>query len=575
MKKSYVMNRVSILTYKGKIIDVCNLLYDLKLIEFFESSYANLNSIDKSDVEVESEELVSIRSAISQIKPYFTQASGAYSNNSIEQIHVLINKKQDCKQKLIQAKDFKLRDKVKKNLKLTSKEIEKGFIGYVEKNNEYNLSEYKKEFKQTRTFEFNNRVYFYTNIKPIFSFKEYFIPLNLSKQYSQKELEDDLKYINTELKNIANSNLRHLQAQELKLSKEVEVEKSKEYFKESNKFVVIEGFVPAHKTHELDIALRQKLADSYEIEVENIKEVEENVPVMLPNKGLMKSFEDLISFYSFPKYREIDPSILMLIFFPIFFGLILGDVGYGTLTLLIFSALKFKFPDMKNLFSVMQLSSISSILFGILYGEYFGYEPKLFPFEFHRVDYPETMLIIALLFGLLHINIGYIVGIMNNINKSVKKVFTDYVSWIILQIAIAALYFGYTSQLTSLVYSGYLGVLITLVLLYIGHGLQGVIEITSIFTNIMSYARLMAVGISSVVIAVLINEFSFPLFQGNIISIFFGIILITTAHTFNMVLGNFESFLQALRLHYVEFFSKFYEGGGREFNPFGSKIREE
>lgn len=574
MRKSYVMKKVSILTYKERIGTISDLLYDLKLIEFFESKYSNLNSIDKSDVETESEELITLRSAISQIKPYFTHMSGAYSNESIEKIHSLIHKKQEIEQKLIQAKDFKLRERVKKNLKLTSKEIEQGFVGYVDKNNESNLLEYKKENRKTKVFEFNERVYFYTNEKPTFSYKEYFIPLNLSKQYSQKELEAELKYVHNELTILANANLRHLQAQELKLSKEVEVERAKEYFKESKKFIVIEGFVPSHKIHELDIALQQKLADSYEIEIEEVKE-EDDTPVMLPNKGFMKSFEELTSFYSFPKYREIDPSLLMLIFFPIFFGFILGDFGYGLVTFLIFSLLKFKLPDMKSIFSVMQISSISSMFFGVLYGEYFGFEPKLLPFEFHRAEHPETLLLIAIIFGLVHINLGFVIGIINSINKSIKKVFCDYISWMILQLGVLALYFGYTSQIDTLIYLGYAGVLITIILLYMGHGIQGVIEIPTLFTNVMSYARLMAVGLSSIAIAVLVNDFSVPLLQGGVVSIIFGVLLITIGHLFNIALGNFESFLQSLRLHYVEFFSKFYEGGGREFKPFGAKIKEE
>lgn len=575
MKRSYEMKKVSILTYKEKIKVVSDLLFDLKLIEFFESKHTGLEPLDKTDVEKESQELLGIRSAISQIKPYFTQMSGAYSNDSIDKIHTLINQRETLNQKIIQAKDIKLRETIKKKLKLTPKEIEVGYIGYVDKNKDTNLQEHKKKFRRTKTFGLNERVYFFSQEKPNFSYKEYFIPFSSSKKSELKVLEDKLKFIDKNITILANANLRHLQAQELKLSKELEVERAKDYFKESNKFIVIDGFVPSHKVHELDIALQQKLADSYEIEVERVKDNEEDIPVMLPNKGLLKSFEELISFYSFPKYREIDPSLLMLIFFPLFFGFILGDFGYGLVTFIVFSLLKNKFPDMKSLFSVMQLSSISSMAFGIFYGEYFGFEPKLLPFEFHRANHPETLLLIAVAFGLLHINMALIVGIINTIKHSLKKVFYDYVSWIILQIGVATIYFETILQIPNLTYAGYALILVAAILLYLGHGFQGVIEIPTLLTNVLSYARLMAVGLSSIAIAVLINDFSVPLLQGGIISAIFGIILITVGHLFNIALGNFESFLQSLRLHYVEFFSKFYEGGGREFKPFGSKLRDE
>jgi len=108
-----------------------------------------------------------------------------------------------------------------------------------------------------------------------------------------------------------------------------------------------------------------------------------------------------------------------------------------------------------------------------------------------------------------------------------------------------------------------------------GHGFIGIIEIPSFFTNILSYARLMAVGLSSIAIAVLVNEYTLVLFSKGAIGIFAGVLLFTFGHIFNIVLGNFESFLHTLRLHYVEFFTKFYTGGGREFVPFGQKIREE
>lgn len=266
----------------------------------------------------------------------------------------------------------------------------------------------------------------------------------------------------------------------------------------------------------------------------------------------------------------------MMILFPIFFGFILGDVGYGTLSLIFFTILKFKFPDFKNILSVMQISAISSILFGVLYGEYFGYEPHLFAFEFHRVNYPENLLLIALIFGLFHINLGLLVGIINSIQRSLKEVFSDYVSWIILQIGISLIYLSNILGNDVLFYLGILGIITTIALLYMGHGILGVIEIPGLFTNILSYARLMAIGLSSVVIAVLINQMTFPLiFGGGIISTIIGILMITTLHIANTVLGNFESFLQSLRLHYVEFFSKFYEGGGKEFEPFGLKDKGE
>ncbi|MFP4402047.1 MAG: V-type ATP synthase subunit I [Candidatus Nanoarchaeia archaeon] len=573
MRRSVEMSEISLLIPQRKIDSLIHLLYDLRLVEFFESQYLSLNNIERNDINVESEELVSIRSIISHLKPYFVQMEGSYSNDVANRVYSLIDRKQELEQLQIQVKDSKLRERVKKQLYLTPRKIEQGVVGYVDASKSALIENHKKSTRGVRLYTHQSRTYFYSPISVSFKYKEYFIPVKQSEQSSQKEIEKELNYINKQLTILANANLRHLQAQELKLSKELEVERSKEYFKQSKHHIILQGFVPNKEIHQLDIALKRELADSYEMEV--IPANSKTAPVLLPNTGLSKSFESLLSFYSFPKYKEIDPSVIMMLFFPLFFGFILGDFGYGVTSFLFFAFLKYKLPNLKNILNVMQLSAVSSMVFGIIYGEYFGFEPKLFAFEFHRANYPETLLIIALIFGLFHLNLGFLIGIMNSIKHSIKKVFTDYVSWMILQLGALFIYLSMTTSYASLSYVGYGCILLTIVLLYIGHGFQGVIEIPTLFTNIMSYARLMAVGISSIAIAVLINDFSVPLIQSGIVGAIFGITLFTLGHVFNIVLGNFESFLQSLRLHYVEFFSKFYEGGGREFKPFGVKTKEE
>lgn len=572
MRRSKLMKNVSILIKKEDLENLTYALYDLQLIEFFETKLESLEPLDRTSIDKETQELVLLRSAITRIKPYFTNLEGGFSKDAINIIFETLKEKQELEQKIIQAKDYKLREKVRRQLHITNRNIQTGVIGYVDETKENVLNSFKKENKLVKMFKFKERMFFYSPVTPQFKYKEYFIPNNTLERESIKELEKELDFINQKLTKLANSNLRHLQSLELKLSKEVEVEQSKENFKSSIHHVLIQGFVPSDKIYYLEIGLQKELADSYKIEVEDANYNE--APVQLPNKGIIKAFEDLLSFYSFPKYREFDPSIIMVLFFPLFYGFILGDFGYGLVTFLIFSVLKSKFSDMKNMFSVMQLSSISSMFFGIIYGEYFGFEPELFAFEFHRANYPETLLIIALVFGLIHINLGFLIGILNHIKSSIKKVFCDYVSWMILQIGVGFIYLSTVFNIDLLFYLGFALIGITAILLYIGHGFQGVIEIPTLFTNILSYARLMAVGLSSIAIAVLVNEFSVPMIQGGVVSAIFGIILITTGHLFNIALGNFESFLQSLRLHYVEFFSKFYEGGGREFKPFGIKNQE-
>lgn len=181
-----------------------------------------------------------------------------------------------------------------------------------------------------------------------------------------------------------------------------------------------------------------------------------------------------------------------------------------------------------------------------------------------------ALLLIAVGFGVVHINMGLLIGFYNT-RHHLKHAICDKLSWIILQLGVALAILGSIGESSGLFYAGLATVLLAVVLIFIGHGFVGLIELPSIFSNILSYARLMAVGFSSIVIAIMVNEFSMPLFEAGLLPALGGVLLFVVGHVFNIVLGNFESFLHTLRLHYVEFFTKFYSGGGREFKPFGQR----
>ena len=570
MVRSKIMKKVSLIVKTQDIETTIHTLYDLRLVEFFETKHSKLNDISLKELQNETKEIVELQTAISQLKPHFSHIQGNYSKNCIQKTKELFLEEQKLSMNLLQAKDIKTRERVRKGLKLTPLGIRNATIGYVDSQHIQNVKDLKKRDRTVTYFSLKNRVYFATRSQPHFSFKEYFISKEHTTTQSTSQLQKRHNEVLTQLKELANANLTHLQIQELKLSKEIDIEQSKNNFKQSKQHIILQGFIPQSETHKLQLTLQQELADKFLVEIEDAGD---NAPILLPNTGIVKSFESLLSMYALPKYREIDPSITMLFFFPIFFGFILGDFGYGLTSLLVFSALKIKLPDMRKMLSIMQLSSISAMAFGIWYGEYFGFEPKLLPFEFHRSHDPNTLLIIAVIFGLLHINTGLFIGILNNI-RNFKKIMTDYVSWFILQFAIGCFYLGSTVSSTY-TYIAYVLLLTSAVLFYKGHGVGGVIEMPSLITNVLSYARLMAVGLSSIVIAVLVNDFSVPLIQGGIVSAIFGIVLFTLGHVFNIILGNFEGFLHTLRLHYVEFFTKFYQGGGEEFKPFGRRVEEE
>ena len=265
----------------------------------------------------------------------------------------------------------------------------------------------------------------------------------------------------------------------------------------------------------------------------------------------------------------------MFLTFPIFFGFMLGDIGYGAVSYLIFYLLKKKFPKAKNIFNILLLASAVSILFGLLYGEIFGLEEigkYQLPHLLSRVHEITSLLYVAIGIGVIHVNIGLITGFINEMRAhGIVKAIFEKGSWFVLQIGVALLAlssFGIIN-LSSIVGYGFL--LLSMIMLFKGEGVKGIIELPSIFTNILSYARLMAIGLSSVSLALLINESAAGLFHKGGFSILMGILLLIVGHVFNIVLGLFASFLHSLRLHYVEFFSKFFHGGAEKYKPFGAK----
>lgn len=320
-------------------------------------------------------------------------------------------------------------------------------------------------------------------------------------------------------------------------------------------------------------------------------------PVKLKHNKIVRPFQFLLDLYTLPRYSEYDPSILMFLTFPIFYGFMLGDMGYGLTLLVLFMVLKRAIPSGRALFNILILSSISTIVFGFLMGEVFGREElfgvKLFSLfsreavmAGHQVStlIPSTVnafLIISVIFGILHINLGLIVGFFNvKKNHGFMHAVYEKFSWIVLQISVAVIAIAYAApgifQSVGIVnpvgkYIGYGLLALSAYMLFKGEGVRGLIEMPAIFSNILSYARLMALGLASVALAVVINGFVADFWNAGGAMVVVAILVFIIGHTVNIALGVLGPFLHSLRLTYVEFFGKFYEGGGKRFSPFGSK----
>lgn len=426
-------------------------------------------------------------------------------------------------------------------------------------------------------------------------------------QISLHLLEKDAAHIATQLSAFQEQHISQLILFSSYLQQESEQAQAPLRFAETTRSFALEGWVSVKEFQQLKHTLEQETKHKIYIETLEVTKTDK-VPIILKNMFFVKPFEFFLHLYTLPSYKELDPSFFLFFTFPFFFGLMLGDVGYGLVTLLLFAFLSWKMPTARNILAVMMLSAIISIFFGFIFGEYFGFEHVSeqtgeqllsygiplheevlhdgeivysFPRLLNRL-HGETMilgatlptvLILGAILGFIHVNIGLFLGFINElVSHGFAHAFYTKISWYILELGAAVLVL-HSLDLVPLHWSiGLILIIFAAVLLFLSEGIQGLVEIPAILTNILSYLRLGAVGLSSVGLAVVINEnLALPFMEKGGLYFFLALFIFVVGHSINIALGVIGPFLHSLRLHYVEFFSKFYKGGGIPFVAFGQE----
>jgi V/A-type H+-transporting ATPase subunit I len=344
---------------------------------------------------------------------------------------------------------------------------------------------------------------------------------------------------------------------------------------------VVMGWIPKKFFNRLKDTVANEYGDRVVIsELDVNAEEMEKAPTFYDNPQWVKPFQAIMALVRPPKYKEIDPSPFIAIFFPLFFGIMVGDIGYGLVILAFALIMKKKFGTLefvRNFADILIISSIPTIFFGFIYGEFFGDFGEmmgwLHPVEFlgvtwNRLEAILPMLIFAIAIGVIHIFFGLTIGIINEVTRKNKKHVAEKVGMLLaLSGIIMIIFFALELIPAWTLYPAVVIFIIALLLIIYGAGAMGPMEIMSSVGNILSYARLMAIGLASVILAFVANKLGEEM---EILAV--GVLVAVLLHALNIVLAMFSPSIHSVRLHLVEFFSKFYKGGGIAYKPFKKEI---
>ena len=380
-------------------------------------------------------------------------------------------------------------------------------------------------------------------------------------------------------------------------------------------------------------------------------------PVIQQNPEPVKPFESLVEVINRPKYSELDPTVIVFMTFPLFFGLMIGDLGYGILYTAIgyWLTKNFESDIMTSLGGVAIFAGVFTMLFGVLYGEIFGlhvlgeivwngHPPIHKGLQPGFAEYAFFWLVVSVLFGIAHLAIGWIFDFYENLDHGLEHAVLHSGSWLIMLFGLWAWVFSHALEGTSpgfmvgedsvfnghpfdfgftglpafdlftlpigdgLAISGWLVIfLIGFVLLIVGEPIEGV-EFLNVLVNALSYTRLAAVLLAKAGMAYVVNLLVFGAYQHDgethfiftegetvahvveeygrealvfpgllngegalalVLGAIAGVVILVLGHILVLVLGITSAGLQAIRLEYVEFFGKFFEGGGEAYDPLG------
>lgn len=442
-------------------------------------------------------------------------------------------------------------------------------------------------------------------------------PVQLVEELKKKrsEISQTLQQIEQRLKELSKQHFATIVCVEEQLTIESKKLEAAANLGVTRDVFALEGWVPVPNLKQLKKTLdryAQGTTEVYELESE------EHPPTLLSNPRRFRLFESFIRFYSLPSSSEVDPTMIFSFVFPIFFGMMLADVGYGLVILagslwvirrveggkrgktilpgklIQFAKMILAPPRMVKLAKALIPGCIIAIGLGFLFNLYFGFHLNGYLFEFLNEQFGlnlppggtffdpmsafglRKLLLISGYIGLTLVSFGLVLGVLNHYWEKDKRGMLGKMGWLMFAWGIALLGLALLGRQTinpmqNLVAGSYFGLIFAGVgLMFYGEGVRALMELPSIISHILSYTRLVGILIASVIFADLIDFLFLKAMHKGPLLIVIGVVILLVGHFFNTIIGIFEPGIQGARLIYVEFFSKFFRGRGRQFQPFGT-----
>jgi V/A-type H+-transporting ATPase subunit I len=345
-------------------------------------------------------------------------------------------------------------------------------------------------------------------------------------------------------------------------------------------FAII-GWAPRRHLDELANALQAEVGGEVLLSDQEARP-DEPPPVLLRNPTHARPFELFLGMLALPRYGTFDPTVLMAIFMPFFFGLMLGDIAYG---LALFALATWaggrwgpRSDVVADLTRVLRMGAVWAVIWGVVFGEVLGdLGHRLVGLEPLWIDRQEAigpLLLFAIGIGAAHIILGLVLGLWTAVQTANRRLLGERVALLVALCALFVVAGVAANRLPSgLMTPSVVAVVVALAVLIALEwplGLvMGPLDLIGAVSNVLSYLRIAAIGLASVFLARVANEL------GAAAPLLLGLAIAALFHALNLALGTFSPTIQALRLHYVEFFDKFYEPGGERFTPFGAALAAE